>query len=204
MWRRWVPLEEVRARSLLRDIVCGLAYLHAHGIIHQDLKPENILIAADGRAMIVDFGVARMLAPRGLCKAAWRRELQEEIVSLQGQPTAAVPPPPVTTWAVQGASHSQCDMHLHEHRRGGSPGAGDVEPSACVHGMHSQGVGADITMAPPDETGAAQIREASLDADGNQAAARAHVGIPPRAWAAAEAERLLLESSDGTPAFRVG
>ena len=58
---RWNPLSEHRACWLTRDIVNGLAYLHAQRIVHQDLKPENILLAADGRAMIADFGVARIL-----------------------------------------------------------------------------------------------------------------------------------------------
>ena len=58
--RYWTPLSEPRACALLRDIVCGLQYLHDHGVIHQDLKPDNILLDADGRARIADFGVARM------------------------------------------------------------------------------------------------------------------------------------------------
>jgi eukaryotic-like serine/threonine-protein kinase len=52
--------------SVILDIilqVCfGLEYAHKQGIIHQDIKPSNIFIQPDGRAKIVDFGLA---CPRG-------------------------------------------------------------------------------------------------------------------------------------------
>lgn len=58
---RWVALDEACARLVLRDVVCGLAYLHARGVVHQDIKPDNILIASDGSAKIADFGVAQLV-----------------------------------------------------------------------------------------------------------------------------------------------
>jgi hypothetical protein len=47
-----------RLIPLLRGIVRGLGYLHAHNIIHRDIKPQNILIADDLVPRITDFGLS--------------------------------------------------------------------------------------------------------------------------------------------------
>ncbi|GAC96544.1 likely protein kinase [Pseudozyma hubeiensis SY62] len=46
------------ARQVLRDVVCGLEYLHYQGIIHRDIKPANLLWDKDHRVKISDFGVS--------------------------------------------------------------------------------------------------------------------------------------------------
>jgi len=52
------PLAWPEAKALIADILAGLAAVHAAGVVHRDIKPENIVVAADGRAVIVDFGLA--------------------------------------------------------------------------------------------------------------------------------------------------
>ncbi|MDQ2889092.1 MAG: serine/threonine protein kinase [Gemmatimonadota bacterium] len=51
----------VLASRWIRDVALALGYAHASGVVHRDVKPENILIDnASGRAMVADFGIARV------------------------------------------------------------------------------------------------------------------------------------------------
>lgn len=57
---RATPYEEETCRCWFRDMILGIEYLHAQGIIHRDIKPDNCLINQDDVLKIVDFGVSEM------------------------------------------------------------------------------------------------------------------------------------------------
>jgi [calcium/calmodulin-dependent protein kinase] kinase len=54
------PYDEEQCRHWFRDMILGIEYLHAQGIIHRDIKPDNCLVTEEGVLKIVDFGVSEM------------------------------------------------------------------------------------------------------------------------------------------------
>jgi eukaryotic-like serine/threonine-protein kinase len=54
------PLSLQARLDIIIDVLTGLAFAHKRGIVHRDIKPANIRVGEDGRAKIMDFGVAHL------------------------------------------------------------------------------------------------------------------------------------------------
>jgi serine/threonine-protein kinase len=56
------PLPPRVAAAIGRDLARALYHAHVRGVIHRDVKPGNVLLGPNGRPLLIDFGIARILA----------------------------------------------------------------------------------------------------------------------------------------------
>ncbi|MBF2066803.1 MAG: GUN4 domain-containing protein [Calothrix sp. C42_A2020_038] len=62
---------EVRIRQLLNDILPVLKFVHDQKVLHRDIKPPNIILRLDdGKPVLIDFGVAKVLQSSSFIKQA--------------------------------------------------------------------------------------------------------------------------------------
>jgi len=55
---KYGPLDETLAACVATQVARGLGYAHSQGLVHRDVKPGNILVTADGKAKLLDVGLA--------------------------------------------------------------------------------------------------------------------------------------------------
>ena len=72
MIKKGASLTLPESLGVVIDVCNGLAYAHQRRVIHRDIKPANIIVLQDGindgMAVIVDFGIARIVGDTGITK----------------------------------------------------------------------------------------------------------------------------------------
>lgn len=82
------PLD--RLLTIFRKVCDAIAFAHHKGVIHRDLKPENIMIGEFGEALVMDWGLAKLMGEEPEPELA---ESENEEVDLPGQfdPSGTIP-----------------------------------------------------------------------------------------------------------------
>jgi len=91
-------LSPMLVKSYLYQMIRGLHFCHARGVMHRDLKPQNLLVSREGKLKLADFGLARAFSLP-------IRPLTHEVVTLWYRAPEVLLgskhyAPPVDMWAV--------------------------------------------------------------------------------------------------------
>jgi len=92
------PYGEDECRCWFRDLILGIEYLHAQGVVHRDIKPDNLLLTEDDVLKIVDFGVSEMF------------EKQSEMLTANSAGSPAFLPPELCVAKHGGISGKAADI----------------------------------------------------------------------------------------------
>ena len=59
--------------KIFKQAATGLAYMHAHDIVHCDMKPDNLLVNSIGELRLIDFAISKRI-PKGLARWFYRKK----------------------------------------------------------------------------------------------------------------------------------
>jgi eukaryotic-like serine/threonine-protein kinase len=127
--KREEPIAREDAITIFRQLVAGLAAIHAAGIVHRDIKPNNVMLDSSGPELcvsIMDFGLARL------------HETESTIAtqSLMAGTPGYMPPEILSSGPSQAADIFALGVLLHQVLTGERPRVGalnhSVEPTAAL------------------------------------------------------------------------
>jgi serine/threonine-protein kinase len=125
-------IERQRAIAVLRDVTAAVEAAHRQQIVHRDLKPENICLVSHGAtesAKVLDFGLAKFLAPTGaesLVSHATGALAGTPLYMAPGQINGEEPDPSWDLWALAVIAFEMlCGAHPFASLPGGLTGAAD-------------------------------------------------------------------------------
>lgn len=158
-------LPPATAVPLMLGVLDALAHAHASGVVHRDLKPSNILLDADGRARVMDFGLAAVGATGAVGGA---------VRGVAGSPAYMAPEaargePPAASMDVFGAGMLLFEMLA------GRPAVEETDPYRAIYRIAHEDLTLPATLPHPvdDALRALVQRAIARDASARPADARA-------------------------------
>lgn len=145
--RQQGPLPPRDAAALMVGVLDALRAAHERGIVHRDLKPSNILLDTDGRARVMDFGIAARVADPH----------ERRIYGTPGymSPEAARGKPPAPSMDVFGAGVVLAEM------LSGAPLLREREPMRAIERVATEQLELPDPLGdPPDDALRAIVRRA--------------------------------------------
>ncbi len=96
--------DEPRLRATLAQVAEGIAAIHQSGKVHRDIKPANVLVTAEGRAVLLDFGIVSDIEtePEIGARRRGRRDPAGTVAYMAPEQALSTPVAPALDWYAFG------------------------------------------------------------------------------------------------------